>query len=117
MTYEIGQKVETPLGVGIIYTIQTIKEQVMYKVEFEKTKLNFLASFVEEELKPYKTAHERLIEMGFTYIVDYYDYSLFHNEKTNEEVYVYHNKTYDANINITLELSRILTQYLEEMAE
>lgn len=64
MKYEIGQKVETQLGVGIIYTIQTIKDQVIYKVDFEKKKLNFLASFVEEELKPYKTPHERFIEMG-----------------------------------------------------
>ena len=116
MTYEIGQKVETPLGVGTISYIDSEFAWVSIKGTPE-------IEFDIRHLKPYKTAHERLLEMGWedveTYSVDIIEY-----RKDGSEIYVYkRDKKYEAYdglssaYSMNLELSRILTQYLEEMAE
>lgn len=120
MTYEIGQKVETPLGVGVLYTTQTINGFVKYKVEFEKSTLNFLASFVEEELKPYKTPHEKLLDMGFEFAVDVdwanMDFShKFSKDDQRITIYLYDKTvtTYE----VCKEAIAVLTEYLEWLEE
>ena len=119
--YKIGDKVETEKGNGIIVAINGYEEQ-LYIVEITNIG-NW--GFNEHRLKPYRTAHEKLIDKGFTFLgkwtnggeYDDYRYKLddlwflqiFHN--INDLTYY----TYDGRSD--LELSRILTQYLEEMGE
>lgn len=137
MTYEIGQKVETEKGNGIIVAISGYEEQ-LYIVEI--TNIGKWG-FNEHQLKPYKTAHEKLIEMGYEYEEhkqghryihrenkDYIDIDLFresyyHFEFKYQRDYrktpypIRHYRTTPYPISTNLELSRILTQYLEEMVE
>lgn len=120
MTYEIGQKVETQLGVGIIYTMQTTKDQVIYKVDFEKKKLNFLAAFVEEELKPYKTPHDKFVEMGFKFeeVLDWGGNPFSYNwRKDDQRITIYLSENTITTYEVCKEAIAVLTQYLEWLEE
>ena len=76
------------------------------------------------KIKPYKTAHERLLEMGYECYETLYFCKQYINTEEDETLPVEinidtHNKCYYISDNdcVNLELSRILTQYLEEMKE
>ena len=112
--YKIGDKVETPLGWGILSYFDNEFAWVSIKGTPE-------IEFDIRRIKPYQSAHDKLIEMGYTHLQlsedltdDYYgkdinDFIWFSRE----------NKSYNLGsfVEINLELSNILTDYLEEMGE
>ena len=119
MKYEIGQKVETPLGVGKIFDISVSGD--MFHVELKDGLTKW---FWSNYLNPYKTAEEKLLERGFekqkinhdTFTLEIVlqsvsPYIITFTKKENKG-WLYHSNKW-----INLELSRILTQYLEEIAE
>ena len=63
---KIGQKVQTPLGVGLIAASRLdgygINE--FYKVNFISPNMSYQVSMLGKDLKPYKTAHEKLLRWG-----------------------------------------------------
>ena len=63
-------------------------------------------------LKPYRTAHEKLIEMGYEFIKG--NNCVFYRHDELPRVTIYSDNTYSCS-DTNLELSRILTQYLEEI--
>ena len=106
--FKIGDKVKTEKGNGIIVAINGYEEP-LYIVE-----INDIGKwgFSEHRLKPYRTAHEKLIDMG--YEIAKGNNCTFYRHEELPRVTIYSDKTYscgDAN----LELSKILTQYLEEL--
>lgn len=113
--YKIGDKVETPLGVGILSDISANNE-TKYKVMYG-TRSTWYA---HDEIKPYRTAHEKLIEMGYEYIQLSEDEDDHYYELNDEYIWFsISEKNYrmSGGIEVDLELSRILTQYLEELEE
>ena len=106
--YKIGDKVETEKGNGIIVAISGYEEQ-LYIVEITNIG-NW--GFNEHQLNPYRTAHEKLIEMGYVSIKRNDNVSYIHDELPR--VTIYSDNTYSCS-DTNLELSRILTQYLEEV--
>lgn len=75
------------------------------------------------KIKPYKTAHERLLEIGYECYETIHSGRQYINTEEDEtlpvEIYISrHSKYYYIldNDGVSLELSRILTQYLEELA-
>ena len=118
MTYEIGQKVETPLGVGNVVGYHEFYE--IYSVDLLTNPEFTDQQFKEYHLKPYKTAHEKLIEMGYEYSQiseDKDDH--YYNSSDGWVWFSISNKNYrvSEDVYVDLELSKILTQYLEEMVE
>ena len=125
MTYEIGQKVETPLGVGeIVGVIEYPKgygNTYRVDIKIKEEVINKMYDF--DELKPHKTAHEKLLSMGYE-CEDTYSGKQYTNTKEDEALPVrvdideiskyYYIPDNDC---VNLELSRVLTQYLEEMEE
>ena len=141
MKYEIGQKVETPLGVGTVVKVYKKCPGLTdhtHLIRFDVDEKHIYAiGFNEGLLKPYKTAHEKLLAMGWE--------EKLHDKAVEEEVkegiykqyvsypyvilidlelkeftsYVLYTGSSDVDDVswINLELSRILTQYLEEMEE
>jgi len=61
MKYEIGQEVETPFGKGKIF--DTNNSGDMYHVTLKKD--GSTRWFWENYLKPYRTPHEKLLDIGF----------------------------------------------------
>ena len=114
--YKIGDKVQSPLGLGIVVEEQkdmAIGSYIIYLGKpYIKCDYNYELVFNERELKPYKTAHEKLIEMGYDSIKRNDNVFYIHDELPR--VTIYNDKTYACN-DTNLELSYILTQYLEEM--
>ncbi len=120
MTYEIGQKVETPLGVGEVIDVFTREDKTIS--ECKVCIKTYSVWFGVDDLKPYKTAHEKLIKMGFTATLEFDKYPIYRNNFGLELSFNPIEKTYyltkwEESTKVSLELSRILTQYLEEMAE
>ena len=120
MKYEIGQKVETPLGVGEIIDVFTREDKTIS--ECKVCIKTHSVWFGVDDLKPYKSAHDKLIEMGLKLkIINNWGGGVFSHEwwnDDNERVVVFYvgEKTttvYEANNDIM----RIIPQYLEEMAE
>ena len=77
-----------------------------------KCDYNYELVFNERELKPYRTAHEKLIEMGYESTKGNNFTKYRHDELPR--VTIYSDNTYSCS-DTNLELSRILTQYLEEL--
>ena len=136
MTYEIGQKVETPLGVGGIIDVFTREDKTIS--ECKVCIKTHSVWFGVDDLKPYKTAHDKLLSMGFEEKIhdktvereikrgDYKQYvnypiviliDLNQKDFTTYTLYNGSKNNVDDVSWVSLELSRILTQYLEEMAE
>lgn len=112
MKYEVGQKVETPLGVGVVKGIRQYQEPI-YQIKFMDS--NFMVlDFEENELKPYKTPHERLLDMGYE-LIQGANLKIYRHDKLMN-FRVYDDNTISCN-EINLELSRILTDYLEWLEE
>lgn len=123
--FNVGDKVESPLGLGIVvkegmafgsYIIYLGKPYI--KCDY-KNELVFNA----RELKLHKTAHEKLLDLGWNFgeYLKYKQYEKFdeNSRRTmsirifNDENGIYYflnNFTY-----VEKELSKILTQYLEEL--
>ena len=120
MKYEIGQKVETPLGVGVVKGVRQYQEPI-YQIKFMESNFKVM-DFEEAELKPYKTAHERLLDMGLHLkITKNWAGCIFSHEwwnDNNDRVVVFYvgdevTTVYEANHDIM----RIIPQYLEELNE
>ena len=108
--YKIGDKVETNKGNGIIVAINGYEEP-LFIVEIKNIGK---WGFHGYELTPYHTAHEKLIEMGYE-LTKRSDY-VFYRHDDLPRVTIYSDKTYSCS-DTNLVLSRILTQYLEELNE
>ena len=112
--YKIGDKVETPYGIGIV------KDFGVSGFSFHWCKIAFseydVISLNEDKVKPYRTAHEKLIEMGFVATLELDKYLIYRMDGL-ELLFNIPAKTYVYDVDINLELSRILTQYLEELEE
>ncbi|MDY0278391.1 MAG: hypothetical protein RBQ97_09955 [Acholeplasma sp.] len=130
MKFEIGQKVNTPLGVGELYDNgYSFNGVISYLVRFTLPKdkngiFHPVVEFPDYHLKPYKTADERLLEMGYECYGRIFLCKQYVNIKEDETLPLEinidtQNKCYYIPDNdcVNLELSRILTQYLEEMEE
>lgn len=121
--YQAGDKVQSPLGLGIVIEEQkdmAIGSYIIYLGKpYIKSDYNYEVVFNERELKPYKTAHEKLIEKGFEEFYRYNErYYILDNDEQYIEIYIDIkgvNYYVPNNEYVDLELSRILTQYLEEL--
>ena len=131
--YKIGDKVETPLGVGVIKSLEeTIFEDEKGNPIYDySVKLNNHYDFYTENkldkiiflsyvIKPYKSAHDKLIELGYRfwdnsnglqYNKNHIEILIDKEEKKYKVYWMVDFQAYDVDI----ELSRILTQYLEEL--
>ena len=107
MKYKIGDKVETPLGVGKLVDISQNNE-TKFKVAYG-TRTTWYA---HDEITSYRTAHEKLIEMGYESTKGNNFTKYRHDELPR--ITIYNDNTYSCS-DTNLELSRILTQYLEEL--
>lgn len=120
MKYEIGQKVETPFGIAEIVFLHDIP------IKWARVKIpnnhEWLYSFNVDDLKPYKTPHERLIEMGYE-LNDTQDYLLYYDG--NRLTISIHKKTkvwvaylgVDGLVEVGLKLTKIMADYLEWLEE
>lgn len=122
MKYEIGKKVVTPLGDGVVVGYNDTYD--MYLVDLNDEFTN--QQFKEYHLKPYKTPHERLLEMGFEMVLDEEHFTIFEHQELDYTIRVdklwkgigIHHYNDDPHYRyIYLELSRILTEYLEWLEE
>ena len=102
--YKRGDKVETlDYGTGEIIRVN---DDGAYHIHVKNAYVNLF----DKEIKPYKSAHDKLIELG--YVKTHRDgYVKYDGEKI---IIIYDDKTYSC-VDTDLELSRILTQYLEEL--
>lgn len=130
--YKIGDKVEYLNNVWEVCDCE-IENVEIYN---EKTGVNIYVPI--EDVKPYRTAHEKLIELGFKVIEDnegWIVYELKDEEyvirfcKGSKRVVVYYGyeddpnyhlfdrklKTYGLTKPIEVELAHIIVQYLEEL--
>lgn len=131
MTYEIGQQVETPLGV-VGKIVQSNDEMSKVSIKSVDGVYTYFYKFMTKKLKPYKTAHEKLIENDFNY-----EYNEC-NDELSDKVHTYYNPKRYIKIEVTvtpngvgwhthfydpynyianLELLEIIKQLVEEMAE
>lgn len=112
---KIGDKVETPIGVGVV---KVECEQDNYVVEIR----DYTALFNVSVLKPYTSAHDKLIALGYKHSNTSHGIEYSKNKMqilidVEEKTYKVYWLVDDYAYEIDLELSRILTQYLEEMEE
>ena len=130
--YKIGDKVETPLGVGQIYNISD-KEYSDFTVElfgYEKhivTLCNVNVKgqsllYKDTDLKPYRTAHDKLIEMGLRLKVtkNYADGVFSHewwNENDDRVIVFYIDEKVTTVYEGNNEIMNVIPQYLEELEE
>ena len=119
MTYEIGQKVETPLGVGNVVGYHEFYE--IYSVDLLTNPEFTDQPFKEYHLKPYKTANDKLIEMGLHLkITKNWAGGIFSHEWWNDNnrvIAFYVNEKETTVFEANHDIMRIIPQYLEEMAE
>lgn len=111
--YKIGDKVETPQFTGVVEKVYESGVKVNGKM------------FPLKDIKPYRTAHEKLIEMGYEVFdedhmgIIYRDKTCYINISKIDKSYWLEGRPrgdYIVNVpEVGLTLSRILTQYLEEM--
>ena len=114
--YKIGDKVETPLGIGKLVDISQNNE-TKFKVAYG-TKTTWYA---HDEITPYRTAHEKLIEMGWklkSKLPNEIIYGIFEVRLTfrkyEDGLWRF---TLSENLGVYKNFSYVLTQYLEELEE
>ena len=131
--YKIGDKVETPLGIGVVVgkRVAMRHDDIIFEVNIKNVKIDFRNT----QVIAYKSAHDKLIEMGWEEkihdtVVKYhvergrykqyaknYEVILIDIEKRDFTTYILYNG--DKGVSdvswVSHELSRILTQYLEEI--
>lgn len=109
--YKIGDKVEY---CGVVSTIVAINEaqRVMSVVYKEEQEQGAVVGF--DSVKPYRTAHEKLIELGWICKEIYGGKKYIAPNLEHGTFIVWDDKTFTTS-DCDLELSRILTQYLEEL--
>lgn len=116
--FKIGDKVETPFGVGVVESIDCNKD---FYIEFKN---NSVIYFDVNDIQPCKSAHDKLLELGWVeqkglaehikmYAHEDYDTGLLCINKDIKK-WFYSLLTY-TDFFVDLELSKILTQYLEEL--
>lgn len=124
MIYKKGQKVKTPLGMGEIVDIFTMEDKTIsdYKVCIKNYKVWIKADDVEQ----YKSAHEKLLDLGFIEIdmsryKDGLDFRKYvHNEK-DLIIYFRLSKSdysitkYEEAVFISSKLNEVCVQYLKEV--
>lgn len=114
MNFELGQKVITPLGVGVINALDTIHACVVFKQYSQELPFKY------EHLKPYTSPHDRLIELGFelTVDVDWANMAFSHKFSKDEQritIYLY-DKTVTT-FEVCKEAIAIISEYLEYLEE
>lgn len=130
--YKIGDKVETPYGIGKITYISEYITQKGFHIQLKNGNVEFTAN----HLKPYTSAHDKLIVLGYEktvnkttvdYIKETKDtYRRYGNRITihlKEKLYsgisfnddLFNSQYHTSEMAFSLKLSRILTQYLEEL--
>ena len=114
MTYEIGQKVETPFGVCKVMNV----DGLLIKVEHVGTLSEFELPI--GMLSLYKTAHDKLLSMGFEFeeVLDWAKNPFSHNwKKDGQKITIYLFENTVTTYEVCKEAIEVLTQYLEEMAK
>ena len=122
--YKIGDKVETPIGIGIIKWIDKASKNDDEGFDTLYVSINGFPEIEvnERHIKPYRTAHEKLIELGYrisqTTALTHSLYTIY--DKDGSSITIIERRSgnaYKTRQEVSLELSRILTQYLEELHE
>lgn len=113
--FKINDKVETSLGIGTIVNIRFSKP--VYTIRFDG--VSQYIEFSHEQINQYKSAHDRLIELGWRFseckgMALYQKNSDFIEFNTERKTYVIYSLNNHYAV-IDLELSRILKHYLEEL--
>ncbi len=113
--YKVGDKVETPLGIGKLVDISQNNE-TKYKVMYG-TRSTWYA---HDEITPYRTAHDKLIEMGLRLnITKNYAGGVFTHEWWDENNYRIIVFFIDEKVTTVYEgnneIMQIIPQYLEEL--
>lgn len=115
--YKIGDKVE------YLNNVWEVCDWEVDSVEIYNEKMGVNIYVPIDDIKPYRTAHEKLIELGY----EHHEYS-YGDVYELKESYKYNGLSGRiqtdnqgaincGDVYIGLELSRILTQYLEELEE
>ena len=112
--YKEGDKVETPLGVGVVDCIIKLPfNEVLVRID------DRIHVFLEEKVKRYKTAHEKLLELGYEFQEDnnIKTYVLFDRQGGVSDFFTVNNteKTILPHHVLNLEKAKIMVQYLEEL--
>ena len=112
--YKEGDKVVTPLGVGVVECVVELPfNEVLVKID------DRIHAFLEEQVEYYKTAHERLLELGYELqeISNIKVYVLFDRHGGIEHVFKVNDteKTILPLHDLNLEKAKIMVQYLEEL--
>src|SRR5690606_37046720 len=106
--YKVGDKVETPFGVGVVEKIYDSGCLVSFS---SPSKM-----ITNKDIKTYKPSLVKLIEKGFRWNPFYNHYERPHSVIGNliERISVYKGiKKIQTNFEYDLDFSKILTQYLE----
>lgn len=123
--FKAGDKVETPFGVGIFDSyVDGGFMSGSLRVRYEKVRTGGVYFWNEDDIKPYKTPHERLLELDWK-VVDtdgiYKTYDNFDTKYTRMTMSIKINKDQDGwyftthNVFMDKELTTILLDYLEEL--
>lgn len=104
--YKIGDKVE------YLNNVWEVCDWEIDSVEIYNEKMGVNIYVPIDDVIPYHTAHEKLLALGYelTKRTDY----VFYRHDDLPRVTIYSDKTYSCS-DTNLALSRILTQYLEEL--
>lgn len=138
--YKIGDEVETPIGTGTIKWIDKASknDDEGFDTLYVSIKGMPEIEFNERFIKPYQSAHDKLLALGYERIENNEKYAVYKKIYESDEYHSYYEKiniykkikkydgTFYSNDNFNsqyhyhqlsfnLELSRILTQYLEEL--
>lgn len=115
MKFEVGQKVETPFGKAEIVFLDDIP------IKWARVKIpnnhEWLYPFNVDDLKPYKTPHEKLIELGFKFYNSVHTKSIISDSGYHILI---HKKSKEIGIlgkALTFELWKIFDEYLEWLWE
>ena len=103
--YKIGDKVE------YLNNVWEVCDWEIDSVEIYNEKMGVNIYVPIDDVKPYRTAHEKLIEMGYE-LIDREEWIIYKHK--NLPRIVIHNGNYSCS-DTNLALSRILTAYLEEL--